>query len=164
MLCTCPLSSGCFLVERHQLPVPAPWRESEHSCGLENVLPAGARHQHRPILILILALLDRLGQATIIPSPQNVENQQISWSSLFRTPSSSSGYWIFVRGMLHISPCTVALLEAAPLPSAPSSGNSQGIDGQGQGSARLDGRLSQDYRMPVTLWRRLKNGLETPGL
>lgn len=79
MLCTCPLSSGGFLVERHQLPAPAPRRElnqelSERSCGLDNELTAGARHRHRPGLILILALLGRSGHSRIIPSsPQSVE-------------------------------------------------------------------------------------------
>lgn len=48
---------------------------SECSCGLDNVLTAGARHRHRPSLILILALLSRLGHSRIIPSsPQNVEH------------------------------------------------------------------------------------------
>lgn len=39
---------------------------SKHWCGLDNVFTTGGRRSDRPSLILILALLDRLGQNRII--------------------------------------------------------------------------------------------------
>lgn len=111
MLRTCPLSSGCFLVERHQLPVPDPRRELLRSpgtwgalLGLHSVLPAGAGHRHSTRFILILALLHRLGQTRIIPSPQNVQESadflELSGQDR-RLPCWVMG---ICEGVLHISP------------------------------------------------------------
>lgn len=116
---------------------------SECSCALDNVLTAGPRHGHRPSLILILALLGRLGHSRIIPSspPKRgagsrfpcQDTQPLSW--VMDICEGSAAYQ-------PLNPLNGGSAEGAPVPTAPSSRNSQGIDGEAQDRARLDRRIS----------------------
>lgn len=81
MVCTCPQHGvsphgktpeiTARRMVRAALPNLLYWAKpqpplSRHCCGLDNVFTTGGRCSDRPTLILILALLDRLGQNGII--------------------------------------------------------------------------------------------------
>lgn len=128
------------------------WKGTSWQCQIRGGSAGECAHsrskaQHRPSLILILALLHTLGQTRIIPSPHNV--QESADFLQFSGQDTQLLCWVMdiCEGCCTspLSSLHVALLEGAPLPALPALGTARELM-EGQDSARLDGRLSPGLR------------------